>query len=204
MIHTPLHDLPTGLYIPDEPRYGPYRGIGVRIEDDVLLTGEGCEVLSCQVGCRRLVGDICRGLERFAYATCSNADSSHPLHAACPVQAPVQIRDVEELAGSAAEEAAAAGRGTGLGTVGVLPLHLPLPLPPRFEGPLHRAFGAAPAADTVARAAAAGSLGSGPGSGAGVVATGVAGGRGTPERQRREARAGAGREAAAAAGTAVA
>lgn len=34
-----------GLYIPDEERYGRYRGIGVRIEDDVLLVQGGCEVL---------------------------------------------------------------------------------------------------------------------------------------------------------------
>lgn len=29
-----------GLYIPDNPAFGRYRGIGVRIEDDVLITGE--------------------------------------------------------------------------------------------------------------------------------------------------------------------
>jgi Xaa-Pro aminopeptidase len=28
-----------GLYIPDEPAFGPFRGIGVRIEDDVAITG---------------------------------------------------------------------------------------------------------------------------------------------------------------------
>lgn len=33
-----------GLYIPDTPEYGPLRGIGVRIEDDVLVTPTGCEV----------------------------------------------------------------------------------------------------------------------------------------------------------------
>ncbi|KAG2493917.1 hypothetical protein HYH03_007853 [Edaphochlamys debaryana] len=37
-----------GLYIPDHPRFGPFRGIGVRIEDDVLLTAAGCRVLSDQ------------------------------------------------------------------------------------------------------------------------------------------------------------
>ncbi|KXZ55090.1 hypothetical protein GPECTOR_3g245 [Gonium pectorale] len=37
-----------GLYIPDLPQFGPYRGIGVRIEDDVLLTVQGCAVLSDQ------------------------------------------------------------------------------------------------------------------------------------------------------------
>lgn len=35
-----------GLYIPDHPQFGPYAGIGVRIEDDVLITQSGCEVLS--------------------------------------------------------------------------------------------------------------------------------------------------------------
>lgn len=29
---------PAGLYIPDEPRFGAMRGMGVRIEDDVLIT----------------------------------------------------------------------------------------------------------------------------------------------------------------------
>jgi len=38
-----------GLYIPDEPQYGHLRGIGVRIEDDVLVTQSGCEVLSKDV-----------------------------------------------------------------------------------------------------------------------------------------------------------
>jgi Xaa-Pro aminopeptidase len=33
-----------GLYIPDHPQFGPYAGIGVRIEDDVLVTPTGCEV----------------------------------------------------------------------------------------------------------------------------------------------------------------
>ncbi len=28
-----------GLYIPDEPSFGRYGGIGVRIEDDVAVTG---------------------------------------------------------------------------------------------------------------------------------------------------------------------
>lgn len=136
---------------------------------------------------------------------CSRADSPRALPATCAVQAPVHIRDVEELAGSAAEEAAAAGRGTGLGAVGLLPLRLALPLPPRFEGPLHRAFVAAPAAaaDTARGAAAAVAQGSGPGCGAGGAATGAAPGRGTPGRQRREARPGAGREAAVVAGTGV-
>jgi hypothetical protein len=27
-------------------RFGAYRGIGVRIEDDVLVTAEGCQILS--------------------------------------------------------------------------------------------------------------------------------------------------------------
>ncbi|EFJ50376.1 hypothetical protein VOLCADRAFT_58370, partial [Volvox carteri f. nagariensis] len=39
-----------GLYIPDLPQFGVFRGIGVRIEDDVLVTSSGCRVLSDQVG----------------------------------------------------------------------------------------------------------------------------------------------------------
>ncbi len=41
--------LSAGLYIPDLPQYGAFRGIGVRIEDDVLLTAGACRVLSDQV-----------------------------------------------------------------------------------------------------------------------------------------------------------
>jgi Xaa-Pro aminopeptidase len=33
-----------GLYIPDHPQFGAYAGIGVRIEDDVLVTHSGAEV----------------------------------------------------------------------------------------------------------------------------------------------------------------
>jgi Xaa-Pro aminopeptidase len=33
-----------GLYIPSDPQFGRYAGIGVRIEDDVLITQTGCEV----------------------------------------------------------------------------------------------------------------------------------------------------------------
>lgn len=50
------HDLPLepqvtltiepGLYIPDTPVYGHFRGIGVRIEDDVCITEDGADVLS--------------------------------------------------------------------------------------------------------------------------------------------------------------
>jgi Xaa-Pro aminopeptidase len=36
-----------GLYIPNDARFGAFRGIGVRIEDDVLVTSGGAEVLSC-------------------------------------------------------------------------------------------------------------------------------------------------------------
>lgn len=35
-----------GLYIPDEEEFGHFRGIGVRIEDDVAITAGGHEVLS--------------------------------------------------------------------------------------------------------------------------------------------------------------
>jgi hypothetical protein len=35
-------------YIPDEPRFSHLRGIGVRIEDDVLLTEGAAEVLSSE------------------------------------------------------------------------------------------------------------------------------------------------------------
>ncbi len=39
-----------GLYIPDDPQlYGPYAGIGIRIEDDVAVTSSGPEVLSAGV-----------------------------------------------------------------------------------------------------------------------------------------------------------
>eukprot|EP00798_Chlamydomonas_sp_ICE-L_P021162 gene21162-28053_t len=38
-----------GLYIPDEEQYGPYRGIGVRIEDDILLNQDGAEIMSAGI-----------------------------------------------------------------------------------------------------------------------------------------------------------
>jgi Xaa-Pro aminopeptidase len=33
-----------GLYIPDHPQFGPFAGIGVRIEDDVLISHSGAQV----------------------------------------------------------------------------------------------------------------------------------------------------------------
>jgi hypothetical protein len=38
-----------GLYIPEHPRFGPFAGIGVRIEDDVAVTSAGAQVLSDNV-----------------------------------------------------------------------------------------------------------------------------------------------------------
>lgn len=38
-----------GLYIPDDPAFGRFAGIGVRIEDDVAVTEGGHEVLSRDV-----------------------------------------------------------------------------------------------------------------------------------------------------------
>jgi hypothetical protein len=38
-----------GLYVPDHPRFGPFAGIGVRIEDDVVVTPLGARVLSDNV-----------------------------------------------------------------------------------------------------------------------------------------------------------
>ena len=35
-----------GLYIPDEPAYGEYAGIGVRLEDDIAVTAGEPTVLS--------------------------------------------------------------------------------------------------------------------------------------------------------------
>ena len=35
-----------GLYIPDDPAFGAYAGIGIRLEDDVVLTTGKPEVLS--------------------------------------------------------------------------------------------------------------------------------------------------------------
>lgn len=35
-----------GLYIPDEPAYGTYAGIGIRLEDDIAVTTGVPEVMS--------------------------------------------------------------------------------------------------------------------------------------------------------------
>jgi len=38
-----------GIYIPDDSMFGEYRGIGVRIEDDVCITDEAPLVLSSHI-----------------------------------------------------------------------------------------------------------------------------------------------------------
>ena len=50
------HD--TGLYIPESDTSAPakYRGIGIRIEDDILITAHGPEVLSAE--CPKEIGEI--------------------------------------------------------------------------------------------------------------------------------------------------
>jgi hypothetical protein len=78
-----------GLYIPDHPRYGPFAGIGVRIEDDVLVTAAGAQVLSDNV----------------------------PVEAAA-VEAMVG-EALEDAAAEAAAAAAVGGGGMGGSTVGV-------------------------------------------------------------------------------------
>lgn len=40
-----------GLYIPNHPQFGMYAGIGVRIEDDVLVTNSGAQVGVTLSGC---------------------------------------------------------------------------------------------------------------------------------------------------------
>ena len=37
-----------GLYIPDDPAFGKYAGIGIRLEDDVAITSGEPEVLSAR------------------------------------------------------------------------------------------------------------------------------------------------------------
>jgi len=37
-----------GVYIPDSEEYGVYRGIGIRIEDDICLTNDGPIVLTVE------------------------------------------------------------------------------------------------------------------------------------------------------------
>ena len=38
-----------GLYVPDEPRFGDFAGIGIRIEDDVAISAGGPRILSRDV-----------------------------------------------------------------------------------------------------------------------------------------------------------
>ena len=41
--------LEPGLYIPDDPKYGNFAGIGIRLEDDIAIKQSGPEVLSSAV-----------------------------------------------------------------------------------------------------------------------------------------------------------
>jgi Xaa-Pro aminopeptidase len=39
-------NLEPGVYIPDEEKYGEFKGIGIRIEDDIYVSEHGPVVLS--------------------------------------------------------------------------------------------------------------------------------------------------------------
>ena len=38
-----------GLYIPDDPVFGDYAGVGIRLEDDIAITAGEAEVMSAGV-----------------------------------------------------------------------------------------------------------------------------------------------------------
>eukprot|EP00803_Ostreobium_quekettii_P010850 evm.model.scf_529.2 EVM.evm.TU.scf_529.2 scf_529:11289-17679(+) len=59
-----------GLYIPDEEQYGAFRGLGVRIEDDVLITNKGPVVLSGElpVEAEEIEAIVGSGLNGLDYA----------------------------------------------------------------------------------------------------------------------------------------
>ncbi len=70
-----------GLYIPAATEDVPeqYRGIGIRIEDDVLVTADGCDILTAAAP--KQVADVeaaCRGVDPGATSPTSQPPSSAP------------------------------------------------------------------------------------------------------------------------------